>query len=113
MTTDVKLVKVARSMLDGKTDLLIGVRQINRLRAGVRDPDAEIFDTIRGVESETDDLPIGAERSLWSVDALAEKDAIRDRYIEEVRDAILMTCQKIIEEFTQRDIAVPPTVDHE
>lgn len=43
------------------------------------DPDALV---IRGVESETDDLPIGNERLHWNPAALAAQDAEKERYIE-------------------------------
>jgi hypothetical protein len=63
------------------------------------DPDWAAFDVIRGVESETDDLPVAEERALWESKALAEKDAVRRDYVEKVRPVVLEACARIVDRF--------------
>jgi hypothetical protein len=67
-----RIATVATQMIDGSIPFLEGARLVNSLLADAEvddgDPDRVIF---RGVESETDSLPIGAVRDLWSEDALA------------------------------------------
>jgi hypothetical protein len=94
-----QLVVVARAMLDGQLELIHGVRRLTKLRVNMPDPDWDAFDVIRGVESETDDLPIDEERALWDSKALDEKDAIRREYVEKVRPAVLEACARIVDRF--------------
>jgi Protein of unknown function (DUF2489) len=94
-----QLVSVARAMLEGQLDLIDGVRRLTKLRLDMPDPEWDAFDGIRGVESETDDLPIGEERAFWNTKALAEKDADRQEYVEKVRRAVLEACARIVDRF--------------
>jgi hypothetical protein len=57
------------------------------------DPDAV---TIRGVESESDALPLGSERVLWSATALVEKDAVAREYSNRVRPMVFAACEAIL-----------------
>lgn len=98
-STRAQLVVVARAMLEGQLELIDGVRRLTNLRANTSDPDWDAFEVIRGVESETDDLPIGEERALWDSRALAEKDAARREYVEKIRPAVLEACSRIVKRF--------------
>jgi hypothetical protein len=66
-----RAVSIARAVLTGKLDVLVGARDLRglRFRVGVPDddPDVECFVLI---ESESDALPLADERSRWSADAL-------------------------------------------
>jgi hypothetical protein len=67
------LVIVARQMLNGGLSFLEGAHRIVALRGsigGVAERDAD-FDAFMVVESETDHLPLVAQRPLWSSQALA------------------------------------------
>jgi hypothetical protein len=90
-------------MLAGELNLVEGSRKITRLRLMIADPDDRIFDTIRGVESETDHLPIGDERVHWATDALGEKDQALQSYIDTVRDHILESCALIVAKYGTDD----------
>ncbi|HEV3091791.1 MAG TPA: DUF2489 domain-containing protein [Candidatus Cybelea sp.] len=94
-----QLVSVARAMLEGQLDLVAGVRRLMKLLLDMPDPEWDAFDVIRGVESETDDLPVGEERALWNSKALAEKDIVRQDYEEKVRPVVLEACTRIVERF--------------
>ena len=96
-----QLVSVARAMLAGRLELIDGVRRITKLRANMPDPDGAVFDVIRGVDSETDDLPVGEERALWDSKALAEKDIVRQEYVEKVRAVVLDACARIVDRFSE------------
>jgi hypothetical protein len=66
------LVSVARSMLAGKLSFMEGANQVLRLKdqlGGVRDGDDD-FDCFVLIASETDHLPLEAQRPLWTVNAL-------------------------------------------
>jgi hypothetical protein len=71
-----KVAQIAQGILDGRVGIIAGARQISGLCGGhlgldERDPDLATF---VGIDSETDDLPIGNTRRHWAPDALARKD---------------------------------------
>jgi hypothetical protein len=69
------IVREARGVLDGGADLLDASCKIyiymSRLGFDWDDPDFNVFACI---ETETDHLPIGAERENWAADALDRKE---------------------------------------
>jgi contact-dependent growth inhibition (CDI) system CdiI-like immunity protein len=66
-----RAVSIARAVLTGKLDVLVGARDLGglRIRLGVPDDDPD-FECFLLIESETDALPLADERSTWSADAL-------------------------------------------
>lgn len=70
-----RIVREARGVLDGSVDLLDASCKIysymSRLGFDRDDPDLIVFACI---ETEIDDLPIGAERENWATDALDRKE---------------------------------------
>jgi hypothetical protein len=70
-----RVVETAQSMLDGQLNFLEGARMLSDLRneAAVRDDDSD-FMTFVAIDSETDDLPIGAVRQHWSKEVLDKLD---------------------------------------
>lgn len=95
-----ELVETASKMLDGELDLIEGCRRIVRLRFELDEPEDEIFLPLVGVESETDDLPIGNLRDELSSDALSSKDQEKANYLAKVKSNILDTCERIIAKFS-------------
>ena len=71
-----KVARIAQDMLDGRISIIASARQISALCGGhvgfdESDPD---FRTFIGIDSETNDLPVGQTRQHWSPDALAKRD---------------------------------------
>jgi len=66
-----RAVSIARAVLAGKMDVLVGARDLRELRfkVGVSDDDPD-FKCFVLIESETDALPLADERSSWSAAAL-------------------------------------------
>jgi hypothetical protein len=66
-----RAVSIARAVLAGKMDVLVGARDLRglRFRVGVPDDDPD-FSCFVLIESETDALPLADERSTWSAAAL-------------------------------------------
>jgi hypothetical protein len=99
-STRAKVVSLARAMLEGKTSFLEGAIHIWRLHSEAdvpeRDPDFDIF---VGIESSTDDLPIGAARKNWSAEALATYEP---RIVETeawARELATEACRSLIQRF--------------
>jgi hypothetical protein len=95
-----EIVEIASSMLTGHTDLMVGMREIVRLRKDLRDSMNPIFYPIIAVESETDTLPVGSQRTKYKPNELKELDADLNAYLDEVREDVLLSCKAIITEFS-------------
>jgi len=66
-----QVVAAAQAMLNGRLSFLVGSRKLAALRheAGISVDDAD-FMVLVGIDSETDELPLGAVRIHWDVEAL-------------------------------------------
>lgn len=95
----IKAVDIASKMLDGKLGLIEGVRQLVPLQNEIGNSNEEEFLVFKGVESETDELPIGEARNSWSEAALREKDAEIQEYEDQVRASVLDACRRFIQKY--------------
>jgi hypothetical protein len=86
---------VAQAVLNGRTRVLEAVRELVPL--AYTDAIAHVDDRrlIIGIESETDDLPVGEVRKLWAPDALRVKDVEIARCEELYRPQFLEACKRI------------------
>lgn len=95
-----ELVDTAKAMIDGRMDLIVGIRAICSLRFAVGAPDDEIFFPIRGIESETDVFPVGELRKSYNQEYLARVDIEMSDYLKEAESDILDACKEIIKKFS-------------
>ena len=91
-----ELAQVAEQMLNGEMEWVEGCRKLVQLhrRSGAPDDDAII--TIIGIESETDDLPVGAEREQWAAEVLKDKDRQREEYMAIVRAPLTEALEALV-----------------
>ncbi len=89
----------ARGILDRTIDPLDGCRTLvaalHRCGPPVADHPAALV--VRGVESETDDLPSGTQRELWEPSALSLLDAERHEYWRHVESSVREACAQLVE----------------
>ena len=89
---------LAQQIIEGEVGIIEGSRRMLAYRTSLHAGDAEEFRIFRGVESESDHLPIGKVRELWSASALREKDveikAFEDFYRQQVVEAATKIRQK-------------------
>jgi hypothetical protein len=90
---------VAEGMLSGKVGLVDGCRQLMKLSNRLDENSEGLFIPIVAVESETDDLPLGEARSVWSAEALARKDAEASTYLCQVREVVLEACEVLVKRY--------------
>jgi hypothetical protein len=90
------VLNVARGMLDGSILLVEGCRKLVGLRTDAQIPANDAFNVFRGVESETDDYPVGNVRSEYAPELLARLDAEVSTYMSQVRPAVIEACRQII-----------------
>lgn len=88
--------EVARRALSGEYDLLLACRDLASLRAHLKGVPEDVVDTFVGVASEVDDLPIGAERRNWSLDALKANDVEAKKYREQIRDVVTEALRQLL-----------------
>ena len=85
-----QIVAICNAAIGEYVDVLAAAHELNRLGFELFAQSDEDFKVFAAVSSETEDLPIGAERRNWHPDALAEKDEEVKRmaavYFEVVRD---------------------------
>ena len=95
-----ELISIAASMLAGEMNLIEGVRQICVLRFAVEDPENELFLALRGVESETDNFPLGSMRESCSPEYLKRIDSEMQNYLANAQGEILQACREIVKAFS-------------
>jgi hypothetical protein len=96
-----KALNVARSILEGDVGIIEGARLLSSFGHELVpdwtvDPD---FVVLGALDSETDHLPVGAERKLWEQKALAERDAIVSRIEAEAKEEVESACRNILRRF--------------
>jgi len=89
---------IALHAIEGRISLLEAVRILTPiLHANPQLVAKEDYNTIIGIDSETDDLPIGRVRSEWDAGALAKKDIEIAECEMRWRDQILSVCRRILD----------------
>jgi len=86
---------VATAMLDGRITVIAAVRELGSLAHTDAIADVEDRRFIIGVESETDDLPVGEVRKLWAASALVIKDIEVARCENLYKARFLEVCRRI------------------
>ncbi|MBK8321760.1 MAG: DUF2489 domain-containing protein [Betaproteobacteria bacterium] len=94
------IVAVSQAMLDGRIDLIEGVRKICRLRFEYGDPDSALFLPFRGIDSETEHFPRGNLRDRYASGSLKKIDSESDAYLATARDDILQCCRELVQALT-------------
>ena len=84
-----------KTLFDGYV-VLLACRDLVRLRGRLPSVPVSLMDTFVAIESEVEDLPIGAERRHWAEYALREKDARAAAYREQVRVLVLQDLQELL-----------------
>jgi hypothetical protein len=94
-----KIVAICEATLGEEIGIIAASRRLSALGLELFDGHHEDFITFRGVDSETDHLPVDIERKNWSAEALKRKD-------EEIAEAealykgdVNVACKKLIEQF--------------
>jgi hypothetical protein len=76
-------------LIEGKVCLTEGVREFVRWRSSNHGLPEELFDPLVGIDSETDNFPVGASRLEWEPTALARADKDREAVEEHYREYAL------------------------
>ena len=85
-----------REIVSGDLDPLEGCRLVVRSYGLFGDRNDADYMTLVGIESETDDLPLGHVREGWGAEALQAAGRERDRYMAEVKAILLAACGSLL-----------------
>jgi outer membrane biogenesis lipoprotein LolB len=79
---------LAWRIIEGQVGVIEGSRQMLKFQFWLHAGDDEDFRVFRGVDSETDHLPVGRVREHWNAEALKKKDEeiaeVEDFYRQDV-----------------------------
>ncbi|MBK9926785.1 MAG: hypothetical protein IPP66_16045 [Anaerolineales bacterium] len=102
LTVQNQVVDVCEAILCGETSVLLGARTLSRLHYELFKQIDDDFVLFIGIDSETDNLPIGDERKYWNEKVLVEKDKEIAEYEARVGHEVFDACQKLINRFSSR-----------
>jgi hypothetical protein len=99
--TRARAADVASAILRGELGIIEGARLLSDMSSylvedWVSDPDFRVFGAL---DSETDHLPVGAQRELWDPDALRERDAAVARIERSASEAVFTACRNVVARF--------------
>lgn len=94
-----QLVHVAQEIIDEKIDLMLGCREIDRLRSHLDERESPLFFLFRAIASETDHVPFGDVRKHWNEQRLQQLDQETLAYVSEIRDSVVGDCHAIIDAY--------------
>jgi len=89
--------QIATMVLGGQYDPLLACRELSDIREQLPAVADEVMDVFVAVDSEVDDLPLGAERANWSAESLRVKDMEAANYREGVRSAVAEALRALLE----------------
>jgi hypothetical protein len=102
MTVPPEIVTTLKLILSGGIDPIEGCRLLVLHAEVLEKVAAPEFLVIAGVESETDDLPLGEERARWSKEALGAKDREKEAYLREVHAELRIACEAILQKVIRK-----------
>jgi len=87
-------------MLSGHLDPVQGCRILVQYGEELEKIAGSDYGVIAGIESETDDLPLGEVRTQWAKSALEEKDQKKKRYLLRVEPELRAACERILQKMS-------------
>jgi hypothetical protein len=97
-----QIIEIAKGVLSENIGIVAGTRRLiqSDLLAGgsLKDPDIKF---LIGLNSETDQLPIGEVRKHWNPEALKEKDSELATCEAKFRERAFEVCRRLIEKYSR------------
>ena len=94
-----KIIAICEAVLAEEIGVIAASRRLNSLGLQLLDGHDNDFSTFRGVDTETDDLPVDIERKNWDAEALKRKDVEIAEAEALYKDHVTEACKKLIERF--------------
>jgi hypothetical protein len=103
-----KIIAICEAILNEEIGIIAGSRRLNRLGTELLHNEVGWFQhdndflTFVAVDSETDYLPVDAERHNWSVEALERKDEEVAKAEALYKGDVFMACRKLVARFDMK-----------
>ena len=94
------IISTAFSIVNYDIDLIEGVRMICSFARNLDKDCQDLFIPLFGIDSDTDDLPIGENRIQYSKKYLQKKDEEMREYIPKIKETVFECCREIIDKFS-------------
>ena len=94
-----KIVSIAQSIINGQDNVIEAIRMMVYLLHQTPHLDDENFFPIRGIESETDNYPLGKVRDNYAPDFLQRLDKETNEYLVKVHEPLVDACKKIVSKY--------------
>ncbi len=94
-----RIAEAAQGYLDGSKGAVETSRTIASLARQIDSSLDDLLVGFTGIDSETDALPLGEPRALWSESALGREDAERQRYESDVASEFAAMCERVVAVF--------------
>jgi hypothetical protein len=94
-----KIVAICEAVLADEIGIIAASRYLSALGLELFEGRHEDFITFDAVDSETDDLPVNAERKNWNDEALKQKDQEIAAAEALYKNDVTAACRKLIEQF--------------
>jgi hypothetical protein len=104
-----RALETAGHLIGGRIGVIEACRALSSLRHSFGAEYEECFRPFVGIDSETDELPIGPVRREWSPEALARKDIEIGCCERTYRNSALEACWDLVERLQSRN--APPSKD--
>ena len=94
MTTE-RLITALNELLSERRNVIEICRELVSMREHFPDADDPDLLMIVGIESETDNFPLGKQRAHWSPEVLAKKNDEIDKYVAEIIRPLREACARL------------------
>ena len=98
-----RLVDHARNLISGVTSITEASRKIAMIAYELNLAFEQPFLYFVGIDSETDQFPVGGVTQLWNPAAVAKLDAERERYEASIHSEAVEHAEEIVARFARRD----------
>jgi len=96
-----RILEIARAVVAGTGEIIGSARELAHLLRdiGLENEDKNLVQLFVAIDSETDHLPVGPERTNWNPDSLKARDSEIAEYQVAFREDVLAACKKLIERY--------------
>ncbi len=93
------VVETAQAVIAGTLGPVDAARRFVGMAAELDALDEDAFRFFLGLDSESDQFPLGTFRKLWSVNALKREDEARQEYEAHIRDEAVRHCRSLLAKY--------------
>ena len=93
LTENKRIAILAQQIIDGSIGIIEGCRRMTSLKIKQKVRDDEDFLTIRGIDSQTDEFPIGDVRKHYHKASIEKLDKELSEYLEQTKPVIFEACK--------------------